>query len=110
LPSFCEQATIASVNRALNQLVSVGIIHKQRIPEKGYVFHINVDFLELCANSIEKIMGVYKTQKNEINNITQKLTAIELERKEQAEIKRLRTVKKFRQNTGTYNGSSGKHG
>jgi len=85
--------SMASVNRTLNQLVSMGIAHKHKDPlQKYYVFHVNIDFPEIYANSIEKIMNVYQTQRNEIDNLTQKLTALESEGKEQAEIKRLRTV------------------
>jgi len=39
-------------------------------------------------------MNFYETQRNEINNLTQKLTALESEGKKQAEIKRLRNVLK----------------
>jgi endonuclease III len=38
------------------------------------------------------MINVYQTQRNELNNLTQKLTALESEGKKQAEIKRLRTV------------------
>jgi DNA-binding transcriptional regulator GbsR (MarR family) len=87
--------SMASVNRTLNQLVSMGIAHKHKDPlQKYYVFHMNIDFPEIFANSIEKIMKVYETQRDEINNLTQKLTELESEGKKQAEIKRLRTMLK----------------
>ena len=87
--------SMASVNRTLNQLVSMGIAHKHKDPlQKYYVFHVNIDFPGIFANSIEKMMNVYEAQRNEINNLTQKLTALESEGKKQAEIKRLRTVLK----------------
>jgi DNA-binding transcriptional regulator GbsR (MarR family) len=87
--------SMASVNRTLNQLVSMGIAHKHKDPlQKYYVFHVNIDFPEIYANSIEKIMNVYKAQSDEINNLIQKLTVLESEGKEQAEIKRLWTVLK----------------
>lgn len=87
--------SMASVNRTLNQLVSMGIAHKHKDPlQKYYVFHMNIDFPEIYATSIEKILNVYETQRNEIDKLTQKLAALESEGKEQAEIKRLRTVLK----------------
>ena len=85
--------SMASVNRTLNQLVSMGIAHKHKDPlQKYYVFHVSINFPEMYASGIEKIMNVYQTQRNEIDNLTQKLTALESEGKEQAEIKRLWTV------------------
>jgi len=87
--------SMASVNRTLNQLVSMGIAHKHKDPlQKYYVFHMNIDFPEIYATSIEKIMKVYETQRDELNNLTQKLTALESEGKKQAEIKRLWTMLK----------------
>jgi len=84
---------MASVNRTLNQLVSMGIAHKHKDPlQKYYVFHASINFPEIYASSIEKIMNVYQTQRNEIDNLTQKLTTLESEGKKQAEIKHLRTV------------------
>jgi DNA-binding transcriptional regulator GbsR (MarR family) len=85
--------SMASVNRTLNQLVSMGIAHKHKDPlQKYYVFHASISFPEMYASSTEKIMNVYQTQRNEIDNLTQKLIALESEGKKQAEIKRLRTV------------------
>ena len=43
----------------------------------------------LFAKSIEKMMKVYETQRDEINNLTQKLNELESKGKEQAEAKRL---------------------
>jgi len=89
--------SMASVNRTLNQLVSMGMVHKHKDPlQKYYVFHVNIDFPEMFAKSTEKMIMVYETQRDEINNLTQKLIALESEGKEQAEVKRLWAIlKKF---------------
>ena len=85
--------SMASVNRTLNQLVSMGTVHKHKDPvQKYYVFHVNIDFPEMFAKSIEKMLKVYETQRDEINNLTQKLTELESKGKEQAEAKRLRAI------------------
>jgi DNA-binding transcriptional regulator GbsR (MarR family) len=89
--------SMASTNRTLNQLVSMGMVHKHKDAlRKHFVFHANVDFPELFADSIEKMVRVYETQRDEINNLIQKLNSLESEGKEQAEINRLRPMlKKF---------------
>ena len=85
--------SMASVNRTLNQLVSMGVVHKHKdAVQKYYVFHVNIDFPEMFAKSIEKMLKTYETQRDEINNLTQKLTEIESKGKEQAEAKRLRAI------------------
>lgn len=85
--------SMASVNRTLNQLVSMGMVHKHKDPlRKHFVFHASVDFSELFADSIEKMMRVYGTQRNEVNNLSQKLNSLESKGNEQAEIKRVRDV------------------
>ena len=85
--------SMASVNRTLNQLVNFRLVHKHKDPiQKHYVFHSNVDFPELFASGLEKMITVYGTQRNEINDLTQKLNSLESEEEEQAEVKRLRTM------------------
>jgi DNA-binding transcriptional regulator GbsR (MarR family) len=85
--------SMASVNRTLNQLVSMGTVHKHKDSvQKHYVFHVNIDFPEMFAKSIEKMLKTYETQRDEINNLTQKLTELESKGKEQAEAKRLRAI------------------
>jgi len=85
--------SMASVNRTLNQLVSLEIVHKHKDPiQKTYVFHVNADYPEIFAHSIEQALKVYESQTKEIDNLVQKLTALESEGKNQAEIKRLRAV------------------
>ena len=87
--------SMASVNRTLNQLVTMGIIHKHKDPQqKYYVFHISVDYPQIFADSIEKFINIYETQRKEISSLTQKLTELESEGKNQTEIKRLQIVMK----------------
>jgi len=85
--------SMASVNRTLNQLASMGMVHKHKDPlRKYFVFHASVDFPELFADSIEKMMRVYGTQRDEVNELTQKLNSLDAKGNEQAEIKRVRDV------------------
>jgi DNA-binding transcriptional regulator GbsR (MarR family) len=85
--------SMASVNRTLNQLVNMGMVHKHKDPlKKHFVFHTSIDFPELFADSLEKMMQVYRTQRNEINELTQKLDSLQSKGNEQAEIKHVRTV------------------
>jgi len=85
--------SMASVNRTLNQLVSFGMLRKHKDPlKKHFVFHTSVDFCELFADSLEKMLRVYGTQRDEVNELTQKLNSLESKGNEQAEIKRVRNV------------------
>jgi len=85
--------SMASVNRTLNQLVNFGMVHKHKDPvKKHFVFHANVDFSELFADSLEKMMRVYETQRSEVNGLTQKLDSLESKRNRQAEIEHVRNV------------------
>jgi DNA-binding transcriptional regulator GbsR (MarR family) len=89
--------SMASVNRTLNQLVTFGMVHKHKdTVKKHFVFHVNIDFPELFAGSLEKIVKVYGTQRDELNNLLQKLAALESSEKEQDEVNRLHfTLEKF---------------
>jgi len=85
--------SMASVNRTLNQLVSFGMLHKHKDPlKKHFVFHTSVDFSELFADSLEKMLRVYETQRDEVNELTQKLNSLDAKGNKQAEIKRVRDV------------------
>ena len=85
--------SMASVNRTLNQLVSFGMLRKHKDPlKKHFVFHTNVDFSELFADSLENMLRVYGTQRDEVNDLTQKLNSLDAKGNEQAEIKRVRDV------------------
>lgn len=85
--------SMASVNRTLNQLVSFGMLRKHKDPlKKHFVFHTNVDFSELFADSLENMLRVYGTQRDEVNELTQKLNSLDAKENEQAEIKRVRNV------------------
>jgi len=69
------------------------MVHKHKDPlRKHFVFHASVDFSELFAGSLEKMMRVYGTQRDEVNELTQKLDSVESKGNEQAEIKRVRDV------------------
>ena len=89
--------SMASVNRTLNQLVNFGMVHKHKDAlKKHYVFHVNIDFPGIFANSLEKMMKVYGMQRDEINDLLQKLATLEPDEKEQAEIDQLqRTLENF---------------
>jgi DNA-binding transcriptional regulator GbsR (MarR family) len=85
--------SMASVNRTLNQLVNFGMLHKHKDPlKKHFVFHTNVDFSELFADSLENMLRVYGTQRDEVNELTQKLNSLDAKENDQAEIKRVRDV------------------
>jgi DNA-binding transcriptional regulator GbsR (MarR family) len=85
--------SMASVNRTLNQLVNFGMVHKHKDPlKKHFVFHASIDFSELFADSIEKLIRVYETQRNEVNELTQKLNSLDAKENEQAEIKRVQDL------------------
>ncbi len=89
--------SMASVNRTLNQLVNFGMVHKHKDAiKKHYVFHVNIDFPEIFTNSLEKMVKVYGIQRDELNNLIQKLGVLESDETEQAEINRLRfTLENF---------------
>jgi DNA-binding transcriptional regulator GbsR (MarR family) len=85
--------SMASVNRTLNQLVSFGMLRKHKDPlKKHFVFHTNVDFSELFADSLENMLRVYGMQRDEVNELTQKLNSLAAKENDQAEIKRVRNV------------------
>ncbi|MGD9131237.1 MAG: hypothetical protein PVH73_06645 [Candidatus Bathyarchaeota archaeon] len=89
--------SMASVNRTLNQLVNFGMVHKHKDTlKKHYVFHVNIDFPGIFANSLEKMMKVYGMQRDEINGLLQKLATLEPDEKRQTEIDQLRrTLENF---------------
>jgi DNA-binding transcriptional regulator GbsR (MarR family) len=83
--------SMASVNRTLNQLVNFGMVHKHKDTiKKHYVFHVNIDFPGIFADTLEKMVKVYGMQVDEINTLLQKLATLEPNEKEQAEIDHLR--------------------
>jgi len=85
--------SMASVNRTLNQLVSFGMLHKHKDPlKKHFVFHTSVDFSELFADSLENMLRVYGTQRDEVNELRQKLNSVGAKENEKDEIKRVRNV------------------
>jgi DNA-binding transcriptional regulator GbsR (MarR family) len=83
--------SMASVNRTLNQLVNFGMVHKHKDAiKKHYVFHVNIDFPGIFADTLEKMVKVYGMQANEINTLLQKLATLEPNKKEQTEFDHLR--------------------
>ena len=83
--------SMASVNRTLNQLVNFGMVHKHKDAiKKHYVFHVNIDFPEIFADSLEKMVKVYGMQVDELNTLLQKLATLESDKKEHDEIEQLR--------------------
>jgi DNA-binding transcriptional regulator GbsR (MarR family) len=83
--------SMASVNRTLNQLVNFGMVHKHKDAiKKHYVFHVNIDFPEIFADTLEKLVKVYGMQVDELNTLLQKLVTLESDEKEQDEIEQLR--------------------
>lgn len=85
--------SMASVNRTLNQLVSFGMLRKHKDSvKKHFVFHASVDFSELFADSLEKMLRVYGTQRDEVHELTQKLNSLGAKGNEQAEIKHVRDL------------------
>jgi DNA-binding transcriptional regulator GbsR (MarR family) len=83
--------SMASVNRTLNQLVNFGMVHKHKdAQKKHYVFHVNIDFPEIFADSLEKMIRVYGMQVDELDILLQKLATLESDDTEYAEIEHLR--------------------
>lgn len=83
--------SMASVNRTLNQLVNFGMVHKHKDAiKKHYVFHVNIDFPEIFADSLEKLVKVYGMQTDELNSLLQNLATLEPNKKEQVETEQLR--------------------
>ncbi len=83
--------SMASVNRTLNQLVNFGMVHKHKdAVKKHYVFHVNIDFPGIFADTLEKLVKVYGTQVNELNTLLQKVATLESDKTEQDEIDQLR--------------------
>ena len=82
--------SMASVNRTLNQLVNFGMVHKHKDAiKKHYVFHVNIEFPGIFADTLEKIVKVYGMQVDEMNTLLQKLATLEPNKKEQAEFDHL---------------------
>jgi DNA-binding transcriptional regulator GbsR (MarR family) len=83
--------SMASVNRTLNQLVNFGMVHKHKDAiKKHYVFHVNIDFPGIFADTLEKMVKVYGMQVGEISILLQNLAALEPNEKEQTEFDHLR--------------------
>jgi len=89
--------SVSSVSRTLDQMGRMGIVHKHKdVSLKHFVFHVRVDFSEMLANSLETMIGVYEQKREEMKDLTQKVSALKSKGKEKAEIDRLQsTLRKF---------------
>jgi DNA-binding transcriptional regulator GbsR (MarR family) len=85
--------SISSVSRTIDQMVRMGIVHKHKNASlKHFVYHVSTDFPEMLANSLETMIRVYETQREEMKNLTRKVNALKSKGKEQAEINRLQAT------------------
>ena len=85
--------SISSVSRTLEQMVGMRIVHKHKgVSLKHFVFHVNVDFPEMIANSMETMLRVYETQRKEIKNLALEVTSLKSKEDEKAEINRLQAT------------------
>ncbi len=89
--------SISSVSRTLDQMVRMGIVHKHKDASlKHFVFHVSVDFPEMLANGLETMLRVYEAQREEMKNLTRKVSALKSKGRDQAEINRLQsTLREF---------------
>ena len=85
--------SISSVSRTLDQMVKMGIVHKHKDASlKHFVFHVSVNFPEMIASSMETMLRVYKAQREEMKNLTQKVRSLKSKEKDKAEINRLQAT------------------
>ncbi len=85
--------SISSVSRTLDQMVRMGIVHKHKDASlKHFVFHVIVDFPEMLASGFETMLRVYEAQREELKNLTSKLSSLKSKGKQQAEINRLQAM------------------
>jgi len=85
--------SISSVSRTLDQMVKMGIVHKHKDASlKHFVFHVSVDFPEMIASSMETMLRVYKAQREEMKNLTQKVRSLKSKEKDKTEINRLQAT------------------
>jgi len=85
--------SISSVSRTLDQMIRMGIVRKHKDASlKHFVFHVIVDFPEMIASGMETMLRVYEAQREELKNLTPKLSALKSKGKQQAEINRLQVT------------------
>jgi len=85
--------SISSVSRTLDQMVRMGIVHKHKDASlKHFVFHISADFPEMTASSMETMLRVYKVQRENIKNLTEKVRSLKPKEKDKGEINRLQAT------------------
>ena len=87
--------SISSVSRTLDQMVRMGIVHKHKdVSLKRFVYHVNIDFRELFVNVLERLIKQFEASREEIKNLTRKVSALKSKGEEQAEIDRLQAMLK----------------
>ena len=87
--------SISSVSRTLDQMVRMGIVHKHKdVSLKRFVYHVNIDFRELLVNVLERLIKQFEASREEIKNLTRKVSALKSTGEEQTEINRLQVMLK----------------
>ena len=87
--------SISSVSRTLDQMVRMGIVHKHKDASlKHFVYHMNIDFRELLVTGLERWIRASEAPKEDIKNLTRKVSALKSKGEEQAEIDRLQAMLK----------------
>jgi len=85
--------SVSSVSRTLNQMVRMGIVHRHKdVSLKHFVFHVSIDLNEMFANSLETMLKVYEAQREEMQNLTRKVSALKLKAEKNAEVNRLQAL------------------
>jgi DNA-binding transcriptional regulator GbsR (MarR family) len=85
--------SISSVSRTLDQMTRMGIVHKHKdVSLKHFVFHVNIDFPEMIASSMETMLRVYEAQRDEIKKLTRKVRSLKSKERETTEINRLQAT------------------
>lgn len=85
--------SVSSVSRTLNQMVRMGIVHRHKdVSLKHFVFHVSIDLNEMFANSLETMLKIYEAQREEMQNLTRKVSALKSKAEKNAEVNRLQTM------------------
>ncbi len=85
--------SISSVSRTLDQMIRMGIVHKHKDASlKHFVFHISADFPEMTASGMETMLVVYRAQRENIKNLTEKVRFLKSKEKDRAELNRLQAT------------------
>jgi len=70
--------SLSSVSRALDQLIQMGAVYKQKDPRalRSYMYHINVGLKEMVASSLDTIIFNSSKSLEEVSSLTSKLHSI----------------------------------